>query len=167
MTNEHLDVRQISLVFYEEEHQEALELFYLTDEQLQFTASPKAALDVAKSDKQRFPVVILSENVPVGFFVLHVGENIQPFTRNPNAILLRALSVNYEHQGNGYGKQVLRLLPSFVAMHFGEINEIVLAVNETNPIAKRLYEKMGYVDKGFRKEFDKGDQIILHYAVHA
>jgi RimJ/RimL family protein N-acetyltransferase len=161
--NQHAKTQGIMLVFYEEMYQAALEGFYLTEEQLNFTASPKAALEISKTDKDRHPTVFLSGDVPVGFFVLHVGENIRPFTSNPNAILLRAFSIDFEHQGKGFAKEVLRILPDFVGEHFHEVDEIVLAVNETNPLARRLYEKSGFIDKGFRRKVYKGEQIILHY----
>ncbi|MFD0697012.1 GNAT family N-acetyltransferase [Paenibacillus sp. GCM10027628] len=161
--NEQLHTKYIELAFYQEKYRETLENFYLTDEQLKFTATPALALHMCESDKDRHPIVILTGNVASGFFVLHVGENISPFTSNPRAILLRAFSVNHEHQGKGYAKQTLRILPDFVKTHFREVDEIVLAVNENNPYARTLYEKSGFIDKGLRRKVEKGEQIIMHY----
>jgi hypothetical protein len=63
--------------------------------------------------------------------------NIKSYvTTNPKAILLRALSINYRHQGNGYAKAAMKTLPLFVKNHFTKVDEIVLAVNEKNIGAK-------------------------------
>ncbi|MBD0383061.1 GNAT family N-acetyltransferase [Paenibacillus sedimenti] len=162
---EQFKTQTIELAFYKDEYREALENYYLTEEQLQFTASPTLALEMCMSDKDRHPIVILTANHPSGFFVLHTGENISPFTTNPRAILLRAFSINHEHQGKGYAKQVLRMLPEFVQEQYREADEIVLAVNDTNSLARRLYEKSGFIDKGNRRQLDMGEQIILHYSL--
>ncbi|MDM5196532.1 GNAT family N-acetyltransferase [Fictibacillus enclensis] len=80
--------------------------------------------------------------------VLHKGENIRDFTANPNAMVIRALSINHSEQGKGYAKVAMIQVPQFISVHFSEINEIILAVNFKNEPAKKLYEKEGFLDRG-------------------
>ncbi|HZG59926.1 MAG TPA: GNAT family protein [Anoxybacillus sp.] len=154
---------RVQLCFYGPEHDVVLQTFYLPTEQEKFTALPTEVIDLSIQDENRYPVVILNRDTPVGFFVLHDGKDIQSFTNNLNAMLLRALSINYIHQGKGYAKKALQLLPKFVMNHFPHINEIVLAVNEKNLAARRLYEKSGFEDRGLRRFGKIGVQLILHY----
>jgi RimJ/RimL family protein N-acetyltransferase len=113
-------------------------------------------------DPSRYPIVILVEGDPVGFFVLHEGEGISTFTDNPNAILVRAFSINHKHQGKGYAKMAMLGLPNFVKKNFTTIEEIVLAVNAKNIAARGMYLKAGYIDKGIRREGSIGMQYLLH-----
>jgi RimJ/RimL family protein N-acetyltransferase len=164
MQTYNIDEKQsVKLCFFEPKHNRILQTFNLSEEQKKFTALPNDALKLCLEDSNRHPVVIVAENTVVGFFVLHFGKNISSFTNNPNAILLRALSVNPIYQGKGYAKRAMLQVPEFVSTHFKHINEIVLAVNENNVTAKQLYEKTGYKDKGIRREGRMGMQYILHY----
>ncbi|QPA32630.1 GNAT family N-acetyltransferase [Thermaerobacillus caldiproteolyticus] len=108
-------------------------------------------------DPYRHPVVILYRDTTVGFFVLHEGKNIASFTNNRNTMLIRAFSVNLIHQGKRCTKRAFHLLTAFVMKHFPNINEIVLAVNETN----KLYEKSRFQDKGIRRMEKIGLPLIL------
>ncbi|MED3666451.1 GCN5 family acetyltransferase, partial [Geobacillus kaustophilus] len=47
------------------------------------------------------------------------------------------------------------------------INEIVLAVNEQNLTAQRLYLTAGFIDSGRRREGKKGRQLLLYYPLSA
>jgi RimJ/RimL family protein N-acetyltransferase len=163
LTNRLEKSEQVQLCFYGPEHDAALQTFYLPAEQKKFTALPTEVIDLSIQDENRYPVVILNRDTPVGFFVLHDGKDIQTFTNNPNAMLLQAFSINYIHQGKGYAKKALQLLPEFVMKHFPYINEIVLAVNEKNIAARQLYEKSGFEDRGLRRLGKIGRQLILHY----
>jgi RimJ/RimL family protein N-acetyltransferase len=155
----------ISLSFYEERYKHQLYDFQLPTEQHQFTGLPCEILEQALEDDARFPVIILFDEIPVGFFILHKGEGIKDFSANQNALLLRALSINFLYQGKGYGKMGMELLPEFVKAHFPGVDEIVLAVNMRNQAAKKLYEKVGFIDKGERRNGDIGPQYILHFPI--
>ncbi|RZT21261.1 GNAT family N-acetyltransferase [Fictibacillus sp. BK138] len=155
----------VSLTFFEEIHREALNAFVLAEDQKKFTAMPSDALKTCEEDLSRTPVVIMASDVPVGFFVLHAGEKIRDFTANPNAMVIRALSINQKEQGKGYAKEAMLLLPAFVSTHFSEINALILAVNFKNEPAKKLYEKAGFQDRGQIKHGPVGPQYVLHYDV--
>ncbi|MBH0169046.1 GNAT family N-acetyltransferase [Fictibacillus sp. 18YEL24] len=153
----------ITLTFFNEIHRDALNAFYLPQEQEKFTAMPSDALKKCEKDRGRHPVVIEENGNTVGFFVLHIGENIGDFTANPNAMVIRALSINHPQQGKGYAKEAMLQLPLFVSKHFPEVNELILAVNFKNDPAKKLYEKVGFVDRGQIKPGPVGPQYVLHY----
>ncbi|MFC0236757.1 GNAT family N-acetyltransferase [Fictibacillus phosphorivorans] len=152
-----------TLTFFHEIHRDSLNAFYLPQEQEKFTAMPNDALKKCEKDQGRHPVVIEGDNKTVGFFVLHKGENIGDFTANPNAMVIRALSINHPEQGKGYAKVAMLQLPLFVSKHFPEVNELILAVNFKNDPAKKLYEKVGFVDRGQIKPGPVGPQYVLHY----
>ncbi len=152
-----------TLTFFEEKHREALEEFYLPEDQEKFTQLPAKALNFCAEDDKRIPVVIESSGEAVGFFVLHTGENIRDFTENRKAMVIRALSINHPEQGKGYAKDAMLQLPMFVAANFPEVDELILAVNFKNEPAKKLYEKAGFVDRGQVKHGPVGPQYVLHY----
>jgi RimJ/RimL family protein N-acetyltransferase len=156
----------IQLVYYEEKYQSQLFDFKLPPDQHQFTGLPREVLDISISDPNRYPIVIINGEVAVGFFVFHQGEDISPFSTNPNAILLRAFSIHNVHQGNGYGKTAMKLLPIFVKKNFPNVDEIVLAVNEKNNAAKKLYESVGFIDLGERRIGNIGSQYLLHFLLN-
>ncbi|OQP17559.1 MULTISPECIES: GNAT family N-acetyltransferase [Geobacillus] len=160
-------VHEIRHCFYHSDHDATLRSFDLPKEQQRFTALPAEALKACSEEKERKPIVILHQERPVGFFVLHTGKQIRPFTDNPRAVLLRSFSINYPEQGKGFAKQALALLPAFVNTHFSDINEIVLAVNERNVAAQRLYLTAGFIDSGRRREGKKGRQLLLYYPLSA
>jgi RimJ/RimL family protein N-acetyltransferase len=154
----------VKLTFFEEKYREELFRFELPEDQAQFTGLPHEVLNEALADNQ-YPVVIVSNNIPVGFFVLKMGDSLQQLVGNERAMLIRALSMNTVHQGKGYAKVGMCALPSFVQQHFPDVDELVLAVNERNIAAQHLYERANFVDRGIRREGPVGMQKILHYTL--
>ncbi|MGG1575739.1 GNAT family N-acetyltransferase [Fictibacillus sp. NRS-1165] len=152
---------EVSLSFYSPEHSTALSTFELPKKQLQFTALPLTALQACDEDESRHPVVIMYQGKPAGFFVLHHGPGISPFTENPNALFIRALSVHPAYQGKRVATRAMLALPGFASVHFPFCNELVLAVNEKNFAAQQLYFKAGFQDKGQRRAGTIGIQYIL------
>lgn len=153
----------VHLVFFDEKYRPQLLDFQLPVNQHRFTGLPSEVLELSIEDVNRYPIVIESSGEAVGFFVLHLGEDISPFSTNSQAILIRALSINNLHQGKGYGKAAMKLVPLFVKNYFPQVNEIVLAVNEKNIGAKKLYDSVGFIDRGERRMGSIGSQYILHY----
>jgi RimJ/RimL family protein N-acetyltransferase len=154
--------KPIEICFYQEHHQDFLKSFYLPESQKPFTAMPLEVLEDALSDQMQYPIVIDAENRPVGFFILHYQQEFQALVGNPKALLLRAFSVNHQDQGNGFAKRALEQLPQFVRTHFPQVDEVVLAVNEKNEHAKRVYLNSGFLDKGITRVGRIGLQHILH-----
>lgn len=120
----------VTLSFYKPEHADRLNGFVLSEEDKMFSALPKDVLPQALVIRDRYPTVILKEDSPVGFFILHTSkETIAPYSNNVSAILLSALSLHASQQGKGYAKQAMPQLPAFIANYFPWCDEIVLAVN--------------------------------------
>ncbi|PHA77089.1 GNAT family N-acetyltransferase [Bacillus toyonensis] len=157
---------EIQLVPYKETYKEIIQSFTLPSEQVQFTSDPGELLKKAKSDRTKNVIVILDYNgVPVGLFALQTGERVQEFTEKEDALLLTSFSINYNKQRRGYAKKSLALLQDFVKRYFPIKNEVVLAVNEKNMPAQKLYEKVGFEDRGFRRMGQIGQQIIMHLPI--
>ncbi|PES74405.1 GNAT family N-acetyltransferase [Bacillus cereus] len=157
---------EIQLVPYKEQYKEIIQSFTLPSEQVQFTANPGELLEKAKNDRTKNVVVILDySGVPVGVFALQTGDRVQEFTENKDAILLTSFSVNHNKQRKGYAKKTLALLQYFVKNYYPIINEVILAVNEKNIPAQKLYKKVGFQDKGFRRMGPIGQQIIMHLPI--
>nr|WP_281285962.1 GNAT family N-acetyltransferase [Melghirimyces algeriensis] len=123
---------------------------------------PRQALMKCHQDSERYPIVILHKNEPVGFFVLHMGNGIRGYTDNARAVLIRALSITRHAQGKGFALQAMKSLPTFVRKHFPTVNEMVLAVNEDNVAAEQLYRKVGFLDSGLKREGPIGAQSVFY-----
>ncbi|MGG3943885.1 GNAT family N-acetyltransferase [Peribacillus psychrosaccharolyticus] len=155
-------VDYVELKHFSNEYLDVLNSFELPEEQVQFTALPNKILE-ATEGKHR--IVILSENEPVGFFLLHSTERVKDYSDNSKAMLLTALSVNHAKQGKGYAKQGMLLLSDFVKSEFPNCDEIVLVVNHKNLPAQQLYLKVGFQDTGKRKIGPIGEQFIMNLSV--
>lgn len=98
--------QDISLSFYKPEHLPELQSFTLNNDDKRFTSLPKEVLTQALGIQDRYPVVILKDDLPVGFFILHTSkETLAPYSNNPFALLLSSLSLNAMHHGKGYAKK--------------------------------------------------------------
>ncbi|WP_404407907.1 GNAT family N-acetyltransferase [Jeotgalibacillus malaysiensis] len=152
----------IQLAILEEKHKEVLAAFQLPKEQLQFTSLPLEKLNNPQVEKTACHVVILLDHEPIGYFVLEEGEKLQRYSSNPHAKLLTSFSLDSKHQGKGYAKHALQLLPQFVKMNFSNIDEVVLGVNKRNQGAIGLYRRMGFQDNGEEYLGTKGPQHIFY-----
>ncbi|MCR8845018.1 GNAT family N-acetyltransferase [Paenibacillus sp. SC116] len=155
--------QDVKLIFYRPEHLASLQQFQLPKEQEKFTALPIEMLEVATEGQYR--IVIEHGSNAVGFFLLHAMERVKEYSKNPHAMLLTALSIDYAQQGRGFAKQGMKKLDQFVEENFPSCNEIVLAVNYRNVAAQQLYEKVGFIDTGRRKEGPRGEQWIMSYLI--
>jgi RimJ/RimL family protein N-acetyltransferase len=155
-------VDYVELKHFSNEYLDVLNSFELPEEQVQFTALPNKILEATEGQHR---IVILSENEPVGFFLLHSTERVKEYSDNSKAMLLTALSVNHAKQGKGYAKQGMLLLSDFVKSEFPNCDEIVLVVNHKNLPAQQLYLKVGFQDTGKRKIGPIGEQFIMNLSV--
>lgn len=151
----------ITLEFYKPEYSEKLEYYHLSKEQKKYTALPSEALLACERDEERYPVVILYNQTPAGFFVLHEGKGVEPYSENTHAVLLRAYSIHEHLQGREIAKTSIKLLPLFVKENFPDKNEIILAVNHLNKAAQHVYQAGGFKDHGVRSMGMNGEQFIF------
>ncbi|TSB45954.1 GNAT family N-acetyltransferase [Alkalicoccobacillus porphyridii] len=151
-------MNEVKLLFFSKKHTEKLLAFVLPPEQEQFTALPNQKLEQIEG---QFRVVIVSEDRPVGFFLLNSTERVKEFTDHADAMILTSLSINYVEQGKGFAKEAMGLLPVFLRREFPECKEICLAVNQKNLAAQQLYTKVGFVDTGKTIMGPVGEQRVL------
>ena len=147
------------------EHYPALTAYQLTGEQAEFSRPPSDWLsgNIAFSAAQ-LAVTILRGDEPIGFFVLDSGAGRDDYSANPHAVLLRSMSLNPRHQGNGYARTALvpATLDAFIRAHFPACDEIVLGVHHANRAAVRLYQRAGFANTGRTYDGLKGLQFIYH-----
>ncbi|MBM7649120.1 RimJ/RimL family protein N-acetyltransferase [Bacillus ectoiniformans] len=151
-------LNDVRLAHFKHAHLSVLNNFMLPEEQIQFTALPNDVLDVSEG---QYRIVILSNDEPVGFFLLHSTERVKEYSNNPKAMLLTALSVNHAKQGKGYAKQGMLLLSDFVKTEFPACDEVVLVVNHKNIPAQQLYLSADFKDTGERKQGPIGEQLVM------
>jgi RimJ/RimL family protein N-acetyltransferase len=153
---------KVSLDFYQPKYRPGLKDYFLSEEQSKFTGMPLEQIEICHNEEDRYPIIILFDDVPAGFFVLHGWEGVKAYSTNTNALLLRAYSINTSFQGKSIATQSLRLLPGFVKEHFPDKNEVILAVNKVNERAQYVYKQNGFVDKGIRAMGRIGEMHIYH-----
>ena len=153
----------MNLLLYNESLQPLIDQYQLSEEQLEFTGTPSECIELAKENRNRHCILAMEEGELVTFFVLHEKDGPKSYSDNPAAILLRTFSTAFNHQGKGYAKQSLVLLPDFVRAHFPHGTEIVLGVNLRNTAAQTLYKKCGFIDEGRRMMGKRGEQIVMSY----
>ncbi|MFP3833484.1 GNAT family N-acetyltransferase [Chryseobacterium sp. SIMBA_028] len=156
----------IRLEFFKQE--DLSKVSYSLDEtQSRFTATAEQALQniEKRDDNDAFPITILEDETPVGFFVLDFGNDKFELTDNENSVLVRSLSVNPEMQGKGVGKRAMMQVDTFVRAYFKDCNEIVLAVNQKNELAYHIYLKAGYIYDGKTRIGRSGPQYLMHKKV--
>lgn len=155
---------EVILKPYNEDDLKILGEYQLPAEQMSFTMLPSFWPNIDEEKrKTKFPVTIWCDDGRVGFFVLDPSNDKLNYTQNPNAFLLRSLSINPEFQGKGIGKAAMQdLLVSYCKQLNPQCDEIVFGVNETNRNAYQLYLKCGFIDTGNRYlGGTNGPQIIM------
>ena len=155
--------KKITLTKVASHHLTSLKQFTLNEHQLAFTSMPMPAYEKCMRDPNRLPVAIMEGVRTVGFFVLDQGDDVFSYTTRPNAILLRAYSINLPDQGRGIAKASLRQLKPFVEKHWPDCREVVLGVNEDNLSAKKVYIEAGFINTGEQKMGRSGPQAILTF----
>lgn len=143
-------------------HFESLQALQLAPEQAEFTALPSELLPMLAGDPERLGVTILENDVPVGLFALSVGEHRDKYLPQPDpaGVALGALSLDRRCQGRGVGTAAMRQLGDLVPRHFPSAQHVLLVVNQRNPAAKRVYEKVGFVVLHERQGL-KGPQWVM------
>ncbi|MBM7096141.1 GNAT family N-acetyltransferase [Bacillus sp. H-16] len=148
---------KVRLTHYHPKYLINLMNFQLPREQAVFTSFPRDMIQVKKGQHR---IVIVSDDQPAGFFLLHKSERVKAYTENPEAMLLTGFSIDYKYQGKGVAKSGLLQLKAFMHDAFPDCCEIVLSVNVKNIPAQRLYIKTGFADTGRKITGPVGEQYI-------
>lgn len=145
---------------------QALVLDYqLTPAQLRYTGTPELPIQLSQTYSFIHPFVGIDKEAVTNFFVLDEKKDVALYTDNPQAILLRSFSTDCRHLNKGYAKSVMLHLPNYVKQHFPDCNEIVLAVNQQNTLAQKLYQTCGFTFTNREVLGDYGLLLIMNYAL--
>ena len=158
-----IGVINMNLMTYQKDLDYLLNDYHLPEEQAQYSALPRMAVEISENDSNRHPLMGIVDHHLVTFFILEEGEAAKIFSADDRDILLRSFSTNYENQGKGYARKALELTPDYIRKNLPHINGIVLGVNKKNVAAQKLYEKCGFIDEGNRVMGSKGEMIVMKY----
>lgn len=150
---------------FDTSQQPLIDAYQLSKEQLQYTGTPDFPIQIAAKNAFIHPILGIEKQQLATFFVLDEQKDVYLYTKNTAAILLRTFSTDYRMQGKGYATNALYLLPDYVKQHFPEKNEIVLAVNEKNFPARKLYEKTGFLYTSTKIITDERNQFVMYLPI--
>lgn len=97
------------------------------------------------------PFAIYDDNIMIGFIMLR-------FNKEYNNYFIWQFMIDETYQSKGYGKQTLDLVIDWVKTN-SSCNDIVTTYIAGNYKAKRLYEKLGFVEFG-KSEDDEVDMVL-------
>ena len=113
--------------------------------QEQFSGRADQTLPLAERDPARHPYALVEDGVPVAFLVL--DETPPDFAPSAD-LLLRGFFVDAAAQGAGVATRAVSRLPGVVRRDFPDVRSLVLTVNVRNPVARAVYLRGGFVDRG-------------------
>ena len=108
------------------------------------------------------PYIATEENsdIPVGFFMITVN-------RGANSAFFKCIMVDNSLRGKGYGTRMIEQMKRFAFDELG-VSLVQLNVFDTNPGAKRCYEKAGFTIESFtEKSLSFGAESWGHYRMVA
>ncbi|KPC28353.1 Acetyltransferase [Pseudomonas syringae pv. cilantro] len=144
---------QTRLVGYEDlthTQRQQLDQLEVTREQTQFSGDIYTALNtllVNPSPNVR-GFVFLTDEKPVGFFLLKRGDCLPHWVQEDLTATLHALQIDQREQGKGLGKATLQALPAALKRKWPDIQQLMLSVDADNSAAIGLYVGQGWVDTG-------------------
>ena len=122
----------------------------LTGTQGEFTLEQVTAFceKVSKADDRvDYAITLLDDSD-----ALYVGEVVlNQFDSDNNSAVFRIALMGKDYFGKGYGTEATRLIVQF-GFETLKLNRIELEVYDFNPRAQHVYEKVGFVKEGVRRE---------------
>ncbi len=125
------------------EDHEAVGRLSVGDQQQQFV--DPMPLTLGTSALLRDNMVIEHEAEIVGFF--QIDTKAPGYIRQPMLELCQVV-IDQRHQGKGFGKGFLLLLPAFLKQQYPAAAGVVLTVNCRNKMAHHVYSAGGFHDTG-------------------
>ena len=103
-----------------------------------YTRAPQEWFAAGGFRSGQYPVSILANAVPVGFFILDTGADKADYSDDPYALLLRSMSIHPAWQGRGIAAAALTppLLWAYINRRMSAIRRIVLGVHHANEIGR-------------------------------
>ncbi|GGB00811.1 hypothetical protein GCM10007190_06100 [Macrococcus hajekii] len=121
----------------------SLQHYSLSMRQMNFSGHPSYIISRKKENYQ--PFVILKDDKVIGVFALEDGAILAKMGASPDAIYLRGLSIDQNHQGKGFFRQALKLIEDY-ARTAGK-KELYLMVNVKNDSGYYAFIKTGFIDR--------------------
>ena len=122
-----------------------------------FIETVEECLNEAKQISLWRPVGIYNYNQIIGFAMYGLWENEWAYGR----VLLDRFMIENEFKGRGYGSESLKLILNRIYNEYNR-NEIYLSIYETNDLAIKMYEKIGFQ---FNGELDINGEKIMKLEV--
>ena len=135
-------------------------------EQERFSGQARVTLPWADSRAELTPFAVVVDGEAVGFGILDRTEaDLVRLTPRPDrAVLFRSFYLAAEAQGRGWGRAAAGLVPELVRVVHPDATEVVLTVNEANPVALHAYLAAGFLDEGDRDlGGSQGPQHVLRH----
>jgi RimJ/RimL family protein N-acetyltransferase len=139
--------RPVELRPLEDELRPAVLALGLGPGQEQFSGAPARTVAIGDAHPSREHVVIVRDDVPVGYFQLD-RDSVPGAPDDPDVLGLRAFLVDLAAQGQGVARAAMAALPAYVRARFPERRRVALTVNVTNPAAIAVYRRAGFADTG-------------------
>lgn len=124
----------------------------VTAQQVEYAGTVEQSVLLCQADRsdEVAGLAIVADGGVAGFLLLKRGAQA-PVWAPAAAATVSAMRIGLAAQGMGLGSAALKALPAWVAGHWPDATEIVLAVDEENHPARRAYARAGFVDQGRRE----------------
>lgn len=134
----------MQLRFYDDIYEELVANYCLSARKLRYVREPKIVVALAKKDPNRHAILVVENEQLVAFFTLYQANGGSSYSNNKNNLLLQDFSTDYRHLRNGYAKQAVHLLPSFIRKHFSTVDQLTIIVNEDKLYTDSLRRQAGF-----------------------
>jgi len=151
---------------YNDTHQELIENYCLTTEQLHYICEPVQAVALAKQDPNRYAVLALENEKLVAFLILHVQKGPCSHSNKNNSIIVYNFSTDFRHFGKRYPQQVLLALNEFIHTEFPDTDELFFSVNKKFINTFSPFAKIGFEDTKVQYTGVNGTCAILKLTLY-
>lgn len=125
-----------------------------------FVLPPSVVLPRSEAAPGEHPYAICAQDgAPVGF--LAVEELPNSGIPEVTTVLLRGFMIGADHQGRGYARQALHVLPAALVEDFPCLCVMHLSVAVSNVAARTLYESAGFEEVGVPPTNGRGGKELL------
>ena len=118
------------------------------EDQGRFVASVAYYLNLCHYGEEWQPLALYQDEEPVGFAMWG-------YDAEDDAYWIGGFVIDAEHQGKGYGRAAMEALLAHLAKQPG-YREAALSIDAENPVARRLYASLGFVETDERAD----DEIV-------
>lgn len=153
------------LKLYNDTYQTLIDNYCLSKIKLRYVREPKIAIALTKKDPLRHAVLVFENEHLVAFFTLFESKGSSTYSDNKHNLLVQDLSTDFRHLRNGYVKQAVQLLPTFIHQHFSNINQLTLIINEDKAFTKAFCFEAGFKNISHELPHIYGSQILLQFPI--